>query len=188
MEVFFGSTNPLLSGSEVRGENNDTTRSLFQFSLILQSKLLLWLLAVSGLLFVIGLVLNLVEVLKIAKQKYGQNAQKMASRERLKRISRTTNWSSTALALAATVGITQATCSLQFMSDAFPSSINVERGTASQALHWLVVSFSFIITVGKTIVRPRKGAVKSGASGAPAVGAAPSPPAGAGGGGGPVIV
>jgi len=187
MEIFFGSTNPLLSGVRVQGKNNDTTRSLFQSSLILQSKIIMWLLAVSGLLFTIGLALNLAEALRIFKEKYGQSGPQKASRGHLKHISQTTNWTSTAFALAAVVGITQATSSLQFMSTSFPTFILVKTGVTSQALHWLIASFSIIITIGKTTVRPRKD-FSQGGNGIPS---APLPPVGGGGrggGGGPVIV
>jgi Zn-dependent protease with chaperone function len=121
METFFTSENPLLSGDSTAPFNNATTESLFRFALILQNKIFLWLLVVSGLLLIIGLIFNLFEVISITKRKYGAAQKQKPTRERVKRLSRSVNWSSTGVALAATVGIIQATGSLQFMSDTFPN-------------------------------------------------------------------
>lgn len=92
MKPFYTSENPLLSGDLTASFNNATTESLFRFALILQSRIFLWLLAVSGLLLIIGLMLNLFEIMRITRLKYGVNAKiQNATRERVKRLSRSVN-------------------------------------------------------------------------------------------------
>ncbi|KAH9874917.1 hypothetical protein J1614_004405 [Plenodomus biglobosus] len=91
-------------------------------------------------------------------------------------MSRTTNWSSSAFALAA-VGITQVTSSLQFMAESFPDAVVIKAGVAILALQWLIVGFSFVITIGETIIRPLKDAYQSGDGTKAGMPTAPKPPA-----------
>lgn len=162
-DIFVTSTPVVLPEDGTQGAN-DVTRSLFRLSLILQAKIFIWLLALSGLLFIIGLIMSLVEVLR---RKNDHDRKQKWSCERLRRMSRIVNWGSTAMALAAAVGVTQASSSLQIMSDSFPDSVIIRSGLVSQVLHWLIVSLSFTITIGRSIMRPLKSPSQDGSEEVP---------------------
>lgn len=102
-----------------------------------------------GLLFLIFLKRHIK-----ANQNSGPESWKLF----LKHTSLGVAWTSTALAFAAAISITQTTSALQFLTTSFRSPVVMEAGLVLQVLQWLICTFSFFFAFGLTaIFRTRAG-------------------------------
>jgi hypothetical protein len=123
-----------------------TLLSLFSLALVLQTKIILWVLASAGGFFFIGLIL-----LALLKRHIKRLAiyPTSTSGPRLNKSLSTVMWTSLGLAVASAVSVNQTTAALQFTTtESTTSEIQILAGTTLGVLQWLVVGFSAIFVLG----------------------------------------
>lgn len=143
--------------------NEDSARSsaglgdltpLLPVALRLQSKTFLCVLAVSGVLFCVGLVCLGLLKRDIKKQAGGSGK---SHEQRLRRASLALLWVSVALATVSAAAVTQATSALEVLTKDLPAvAVSLTAGVTLQALQWAVVVLSTLFPLGISIL------VKSG--------------------------
>jgi hypothetical protein len=123
-------------------------RDAVSIGLQLQSQIFLWILVMSGILFVIGFVLAIIEFLRRKRRTLDNTGT--VTQGQLKKWAITIYWTSTALASAATVGIVQATSSLEFLSNVSPSNLLVTKGIGAEAVHCSITALTILYILVRT--------------------------------------
>lgn len=127
---------------------------LLPVALRLQSKTFLCVLAISGVLFCVGLVCLGLLKRDIKKQAGGSGK---SHEQRWRRASLALLWVSVALATVSAAAVTQATSALEIPTKDLPAAaVSLTAGVTLQALQWAVVVLSTLFSLGISVL------VKSG--------------------------
>ena len=118
---------------------------LLSFTIFLQSKIFVPLLAAAGALFLIG-ILFLALLKRHIKSMPNQGAANR--RQTFRRATNLCLWASTAFALASAFATAQTTSALQYTTGSTQSSIHVTTGVTLQVLQWLTFAFSVTFAFG----------------------------------------
>ncbi|KAF2803696.1 uncharacterized protein BDZ99DRAFT_481699 [Mytilinidion resinicola] len=167
-------------------ENSDAIvadpMGLVSLALNIQSKIILYLLAAAGVLFLNGMILTLL-LKRQLKASTKDNAIALKRKKMLRSASLTTIWISVGLVLASSIAISQATGAMAFITQRDTvSTIRITAGKTLSVLQWLTFSFSLIFAVGISAIFQKQGGVieSAGSTGPPrpmaAVGGPPPPP------------
>ncbi|KAF2475406.1 uncharacterized protein BDR25DRAFT_201735, partial [Lindgomyces ingoldianus] len=135
--------------SSLIGPNSNTTsnlsddsRHVLSMALDIQSKIIIYLLAVAGVLFAISLFF--ISLLKGHFRMAGiENVNAGKRIQMLRKVSMMTMWGSVAFALASAISINQATSAMEFITRVdSSSSIEITAGKTLNILQWLLFAFS----------------------------------------------
>ncbi|KAI9711740.1 MAG: hypothetical protein M1820_001885 [Bogoriella megaspora] len=136
-----------------------TLETLIPVALTIQTKIILCLPAVSGVLFALALIC--VTLLKRHLKTTG-NASATRQRRWFKRAAMNTSWSSVAFSLASVVALHQTTSALAYTTNVISSEVHMRSGVALRVLGWLAFSFSALFAFGvSTIFKVQDGTIKS---------------------------
>ena len=123
------------------------------FAVALQAKILLFLPAVSGTLFLAGLVVFV--FLKRDQKKSSSQAQAVRRRERLKQSLLGLTYGSVAFALASAIGLAQTVAGLTAVaktSDGSRFAFDILAGASLQVLQWLALAFLALFALGASVM------------------------------------
>ena len=127
---------------------------MFTYALALQSSVILWLPAVAGTLYLMGVIWVLIFKNRIAKGTSG-NAEARKRRFSLKRTSTSMLWLSTAAAFASALALTQLGSALQLTTSSLNTPVTIIQGHVQQGLHWAIFGLSVLFTLGISIISDR---------------------------------
>ena len=135
------------NASGVATFDSGAVEQLLSFTMFLQSRIFIPLLAAAGALFLIGLFF-LTLLKRHIKSTPNQNAANRG--QTFRRATNLCLWASTAFTLTSTFAIAQTTSALQYTtsSASTASSIRITSGTTLQVLQWLTFAFSITFAVG----------------------------------------
>ncbi|KAF2815585.1 uncharacterized protein BDZ99DRAFT_565552 [Mytilinidion resinicola] len=141
-----------LSSSDV-----SDSKELVSFALTVQSKIILYLLAVAGILLVIGLLLVLLLKRHFKAAQTGKmNAE--SRRQSLRRATLTAIWTSVGLALASALTVSQVTAAMEYITKVESvSTIQITAGTALSVLQWFIFSLSALFAAGISSIFKKQG-------------------------------
>lgn len=148
-----GSSQELAAKFDPQDINLDSLQLLIGVARLLQTKLLLALLAAAGVLFALGLISLL--LLRRDLKVLGVLPTVGARRRLLRTWTLSLFWGSVGICLASTVGIVQATAALQLTvnyQDHAESLVIFQTGTTVQVLQWLTFSFSVLFALGVSLL------------------------------------
>jgi hypothetical protein len=153
---------------------------LFSLALVLQTKIMLCLLASAGVLFLFGILF--LGLLK-RNMKSGPTLHGVKRARRMQIALYSSVWMSVAVAFASAASIDQTTSALRFTTNSVSgSAFLIHTGTTLPVLQWLIVGFSatfalglsrIVKTVGGTI---QAGGIEMGNSNPPPLPPLPPPP------------
>ena len=126
---------------------------MLNFALTLQTTIILWLLAVAGILYFLGVVSVLLFRNRLAKG--SSNGQSRKQTLSLKKLSSIVLWLSVTAAFASAVAMTQVGSAMQLLTTSFNAGISVTQGPAMQAIHWIIVALSVFFVIGIGMISDR---------------------------------
>lgn len=116
------------------GSGQSSAKTIFDTGLEFQSTVIYWIILTAGILYMLGLV-----SLSLLKIKMKKTAHSLSQQ----RVTMCFLWTSTALAFAASLSVTQIVNTLEIWPT---QSLAMETGTAVQVLQWLATSFSLLFS------------------------------------------
>jgi len=132
--------------------------NLVSFALTIQSKIILYLLAATSVLFV-GLILILL-LKRHLKTVTKDNLTTEKRRQLLRHASFGLLWASVGLTLASAIAISQTTSAMGFVTqDETVSAFQITAGKTLSVLQWLIFSFSALFSAGVSSIFPKQGGV-----------------------------
>ena len=133
------------NGSNTAPFDFGTMEQLLSFTMFLQSRIFVPLLAAAGALFLIG-IFFLTLLKRHMKSTPNQNAAN--TRQTFRRVTNVCLWASTAFALSSAFAVGQTASALQNTTASTQSSIRIMSGTTLQILQWLTFAFSVTFAFG----------------------------------------
>jgi hypothetical protein len=135
--------------------------ALFALALVLQTKVIICLLAGAGVLFLFG-ILFLVLLKRNLRSAFNVSAN--IRRKRMRTGLYSTVWLSVGLAVASATSIDQTTSALQYTTNTvIDSGSRIKTGTTLRVLQWLIVVFSTVLALGlSTMFKTQGGDIHSG--------------------------
>lgn len=132
------------------------SKSMVSVALMIQSKILLGLIAGAGVLFAISLVF-----FGLLKRHFnvrtGDNTIASKRRHLLRKAAFSTMWLSIAFSLVSAMSINQTTNALDYVTQADSSTVRITTGKTLNVLQWLAFSFSVLFAIGMVNIIRREG-------------------------------
>jgi hypothetical protein len=146
---------------ESNSRDDPGTIAIFALALVLQTKVIISLLAGAGVLFLFGILLL---VLLKRNLKSTSNVNARIRRKRMRTGLYSIVWLSVGLAVASATSIDQTTSALQYTTNTvIDSGTRIKTGTTLRVLQWLIVVFSTVFALGlSTMFKTQGGDIHSG--------------------------
>lgn len=166
MSNFFTSDRALFSAAFAEKANKATTSNMLDVAMLFQTKVMICVLAASGVLFFMGLIANAAEAIRHARRKHGKtsNTGDNSRLLSLRKLARASNWLAIAFALAATLGLVETVGGLQTFTAHAPGPLQVTAGATAQGIHWAIVCLLLVFTISLSALRPFEDSATTGGS------------------------
>ncbi|RDL38481.1 uncharacterized protein BP5553_02821 [Venustampulla echinocandica] len=149
----FGKSGTHLASSFTHTSDNGAI-SLFDLASTIQSRIFIFLLVLSGFIFILSFVLILLLERDLRSQ--DTTAKACTRRRFLKTATQSSVWMSVGLATAMTVGSQQTAAALEFISANGGGDVLIKSGTTLLVLQWFVVGFSAIFAIGSGVASSQR--------------------------------